>query len=75
MSIRPTTGVGPSASSLTPDTSLRPDGDFAGNAQLRSIAAGNGSISKGTRGDQVRLVQQALIGLGYEMPRWGADGA
>jgi N-acetyl-anhydromuramyl-L-alanine amidase AmpD len=31
-------------------------------------------IKRGDKGDQVRKLQQALLELGYELPRWGADG-
>jgi peptidoglycan hydrolase-like protein with peptidoglycan-binding domain len=54
---------------------LSTDGPFAGDPQLEAIASGSATIESGTRGDHVKTVQSALIGLGYEMPRWGADGA
>jgi len=42
------------------------------------IADGNNVISrllkKGKKGEDVRLVQQALINLGYDLGKWGADG-
>ena len=42
------------------------------------IADGNNVISrllkKGKKGEDVRMVQQALINLGYDLGKWGADG-
>ncbi|HWO22463.1 MAG TPA: N-acetylmuramoyl-L-alanine amidase [Kofleriaceae bacterium] len=31
-------------------------------------------LKRGAKGDEVRELQRALIELGYELPRWGADG-
>src|SRR5262249_2110065 len=30
---------------------------------------------RGDQGDEVRQLQQALMALGYDLPRWGADGS
>ncbi|MFC1706618.1 peptidoglycan-binding protein [Planctomycetota bacterium] len=64
-----------SAAAPEPQGSLKADGPFAQDANLASIAAGTGTITNGSRGSHVRLVQSALIEQGYAMPRWGADGA
>lgn len=47
---------------------------LAGQAELRSIAAGKGSLRRGARGPAVTAVQRALIALGIDVPG-GADGA
>lgn len=31
-------------------------------------------LKRGDRGDEVRKLQEMLLGLGYELARWGADG-
>lgn len=47
---------------------LRSDPAFA------QVAAGTATIDKGTKGDSVKKLQEALIKAGYELPRYGADG-
>ncbi len=32
-------------------------------------------MKRGAKGKDVRALQEALIALGYELPRWGADGS
>lgn len=32
-------------------------------------------MKSGAKGEDVRALQEALIALGYELPRWGADGS
>lgn len=47
---------------------------FAGDTNLEQLFRGPGSLSSRHNGESVRLVQQALIDLGYSLPRFGADG-
>jgi peptidoglycan hydrolase-like protein with peptidoglycan-binding domain len=47
---------------------------FALNEVLEDIYDGNGDLRKGSRGENVRIVQQALIELGYELRIYGVDG-
>jgi hypothetical protein len=50
-------------------------GRFAGDANLEQLLRGPGSLSSRHNGESVRLVQQALMDLGYSLPRFGADGS
>ena len=45
-----------------------------GDATLAKVAAGNAELSKGVKGDSVKLLQKALMDAGYPLPRFGADG-
>jgi peptidoglycan hydrolase-like protein with peptidoglycan-binding domain len=47
---------------------------FSGQPRLARIAMGKGSLSAADNGPAVKAVQQALIDVGYEMFRHGADG-
>jgi len=47
---------------------------FTGEARLRRIAAGQGTLSSADNGSAVRAIQQALIDLGFEMVRHEKDG-
>ncbi|MEM9808203.1 MAG: DUF4157 domain-containing protein [Cyanobacteria bacterium P01_D01_bin.56] len=46
---------------------------FAGNKQLESALDNQIIISVGFCGDAVRLIQEALLDLGFELPKFGAD--
>ncbi|GIW72206.1 MAG: hypothetical protein KatS3mg102_1748 [Planctomycetota bacterium] len=46
---------------------------FAG-ADLAAVAAGRTTLGPGARGEGVRQLQQALLDLGFRLPRYGADG-
>lgn len=48
----------------------------AGNNGLETVGAELGSrlLRKGSKGEDVRLLQNMLLELGYELPRCGADG-
>lgn len=47
---------------------------FEGDQELEMIAAGTSSVPKGGRGIQVVKLQQALIDMGYLLPKYGVDG-
>jgi hypothetical protein len=47
---------------------------FAGNADLKEVLNGRKFLRNGDHGEAVRLVQQALLTEGYELPLFGADG-
>ncbi len=53
-----------------PLTSLR----FASNARLQAAALNRPAMGRGERGPAVALVQQALLDLGYPMPRSAGNG-
>ena len=46
---------------------------FSGNVALEATFDNQRLIRNGHRGTHVRLIQEALIRLGYELPRFGAD--
>ncbi|KAF2241282.1 hypothetical protein BU26DRAFT_184190 [Trematosphaeria pertusa] len=46
---------------------------FFGNAELRDVLNGRGTLKRGSRGEAVKLIQQAFIDLGEAMSA-GADG-
>ena len=43
-------------------------------AKTPKIEAAKPTLQKGSRGAQVKLLQQNLLSLGYKLPRYGADG-
>ncbi|SEL12546.1 eCIS core domain-containing protein [Nitrosovibrio tenuis] len=47
---------------------------FSGNATLEGVFDNERVLQTGSSGAPVTLVQQALINLGYPLPRFGADG-
>ncbi|MDJ0722662.1 MAG: peptidoglycan-binding protein [Desulfobacterales bacterium] len=47
---------------------------FQGDRVLQDVLNGRRQLRHGSRGEPVRKVQQALIALGYPLPRFGADG-
>ncbi len=47
---------------------------FEGDKKLEDVAAGLSTVKRGGRGVNVTKVQQALIDLGYKLPRYGVDG-
>ncbi len=47
---------------------------FAGDATLREVAAGRATLALNSRGEPARIVQRALVDLGFLSPRPGADG-
>ena len=48
--------------------------NFSGNVALEAVYDNQRVLRNGHRGAAVRLVQQALVNLGYELPRFGVDG-
>lgn len=63
--------------SLTPSNAAamtQLHGRFAGDSNLERIMTSGGTLSSRDNGESVRKVQQALIDLGYSMPRFGPDG-
>ncbi len=53
-----------------PDRSAR----FENDASLASVRGGGSTVTRGQRGLSVTKLQQALIDLGYLLPRFGVDG-
>lgn len=51
-----------------------PASRFALNVILEGIFDNQRVVESGSSGTHVTLVQQALVGLAYELPRFGADG-
>jgi peptidoglycan hydrolase-like protein with peptidoglycan-binding domain len=51
-----------------------PASRFSGNATLEGVFDNERVLQVGSTGAPVTLVQQALIALGYPLPRFGADG-
>jgi peptidoglycan hydrolase-like protein with peptidoglycan-binding domain len=47
---------------------------FSGNVRLQAVFDNERSLKKGSSGTAVKLVQQALLALGYDSPKFGADG-
>ena len=47
---------------------------FSGNVVLEAVYDNQRVLRNGHSGAAVRLVQQALVNLGYELPRFGVDG-
>jgi len=48
---------------------------FSGDSTLAAVAAGRSTLGTGSRGEGVKAVQQALMDLGFDLPRYGADGS
>ncbi len=48
---------------------------FSGDHVLETVAKGGALLRQGARGPAVRAVQQFLIGQGFDLGRWGADGS
>jgi hypothetical protein len=46
---------------------------FVGDAGLEKIAGGDGILGVGSFGPSVARVQQALVDLGFDLPRFGVD--
>ena len=44
------------------------------DAPAVSYKLGDRTLSKGDTGEDVKALQEALLKLGYTLPRWGADG-
>ena len=47
---------------------------FVGNATLMEVLNRRATLSSGSSGDAVRLIQEMLLAEGYELPKFGADG-
>lgn len=47
---------------------------FEGDANLESVRGGTDTVHRGERGLSVTKLQQALIDLGYLLPKFGVDG-
>jgi peptidoglycan hydrolase-like protein with peptidoglycan-binding domain len=58
---------------VTPPATLG-NARFASDATLGAIAKGGLTLAAGAKGATVVTVQQALMDLGYAMPKYGADG-
>jgi peptidoglycan hydrolase-like protein with peptidoglycan-binding domain len=48
-------------------------GRFKNDAVLSAIARGERTLARGAKGDDVQKLQLTLQGLGYALPRYGAD--
>ncbi len=74
-----TPGVGGAAAPVAAPAAAPPDKElasslFAGNAELKEVLNRRKLLRSGSTGDAVRLVQEALLAEGYELPKFGADG-
>lgn len=47
---------------------------FEGDSNLESVRGGTDTVHRGERGLSVTKLQQALVDLGYLLPRFGVDG-
>ena len=47
---------------------------FSGNATLEAVYDNERLLKKGDKGTAVRILQQALLDAGFELPRFGVDG-
>jgi peptidoglycan hydrolase-like protein with peptidoglycan-binding domain len=47
---------------------------FEGDKGLEDISKGSTTLAKGARGLEVTKLQQALVDLGYKLPKFGVDG-
>ena len=68
----PTAGTG--APPAPADKELR-SALFSGDAELKDVLNKRKLLRAGSKGDAVKRVQQALLAEGYELPKFGADGA
>jgi peptidoglycan hydrolase-like protein with peptidoglycan-binding domain len=69
-------GVGGTGAVSTPGTPTAGgvrSGRFTDPA-LAAVLAGRSTIGSGSRGEGVKAVQQALMDVGFALPRYGADG-
>ncbi|AWW28651.1 hypothetical protein DN752_00010 [Echinicola strongylocentroti] len=48
---------------------------FSRNATLESTYDNFGTVQSGSNGTHVTMIQNALVGLNYPLPRFGADGS
>ena len=48
--------------------------DYGDAAQAQPVRLGDRTLKNGSEGEDVRELQSALIRLGYDCGRWGADG-
>ena len=46
----------------------------SGNGNIAAFDLGDRLLTNGCRGDDVKELQEALIALGYDLGKWGADG-
>ncbi|MCO4762329.1 MAG: peptidoglycan-binding protein [Myxococcales bacterium] len=75
------TAAGGGGAQSTPQPPASPGGGaltnplFSGDHVLETVSKGGGLLRPGARGPAVRAVQQFLINEGYDLGRWGADGA
>ena len=53
---------------------LPPTSRFSGNVALEDVFDNHRVVETGSSGAAVTLVQQALVNLGYQLPRFGVDG-
>jgi hypothetical protein len=65
-------------SRATPEVAERIEKDdsarFEGDKGLEDIAKGGSTLAKGARGLEVTKLQQALVDMGYKLPKFGVDG-
>lgn len=67
---RPTPGPGP-----TPQPALTLKNDrFKADPELAKVLTGQATIGRGTSAETVKKLQNALLDLGYALPKFGADG-
>jgi hypothetical protein len=57
-----------------PDYGTKPEVDTTPTDTKKTPAYGSRTLRKGCKGDDVRELQRDLMNLGYEMPKYGADG-
>lgn len=69
-----TTGGVPQIQAKTGDGHDLSSGKFSGNNVLEAVYDNHMVLRRGSKGAAVTLVQEALMGLGYAMPTFGADG-
>lgn len=62
----------PSTSTPSPSSSPTPS---SGSSSVGKVSEVQGSLKKGDKGASVKLLQQALVGLGYSLPKYGIDGS
>ncbi len=71
---------GPSNGSMKNDTSASPDTTDKEDSLRKNSSGSSGrkcpddKIKYGCRGDNVKTIQKILLGMGYKLPRKGADG-